>query len=238
MILQTHYNRRPLPWVKGGILFIFAMVFFLLNGHSVVIRGIVYIGSFFGGTNAPLSQEIVALRARIHDLEYENERYQKLFDMASRDVIPANIRLGGDYLFADTLIIDRGAADNVSIGDHVSTDEGMYVGTIVETGYRWSKIIPFTQLGRKTIVRGGPNKDMTFEITGIGAGEAEARLPFSIAINAGDILWDGSNPTMITGLVDRTEKPAASQIQTIYVRPSVSFGSLVHVLVHKRDISQ
>ena len=233
MALQTHYNRRPLPWVKGGALLLVATLFFLLNGRSVVVRGASYVSSFFRAADTAFSQEMVALRARIKDLESENERLQRLFNMGSRNTIPADIRLGGDHLFVDTLIIDRGVADGITVGDHVSTDDGIYVGTILETGDRWSKIVPFTQLGRKTIVRAGQNKEITFEITGIGAGEAEARLPIAVAINTGDILWDGSDPSIIAGLADRMERPAASQIQTLYIRPPVSFGALSHVLVHK-----
>src|SRR3989344_2119607 len=171
MTFIMHQNRRSFVWLWRGIFLFILFIFFVFGGRSIVIRGTIKISNFFSFSKniEQQSSKLGALQAKITDLEADREHINELLTKtaSSKKVIPANISLGGGYLFSDSIIIDHGTYDGVELGDIVTTNDGIFVGSVSESGVYWSKIIPFTQLGRKTVIRGGPNKEIIFEINGI-----------------------------------------------------------------------
>ncbi len=241
MVFIIHQNRRFFVWLRWTFLLFFVLIFFILDGPSLIVRGSIMISktfSFSNTENTVSSAKIVALQAKIIDLEIEQERLKALLGNTERfnKIIPANISFSGGYLFSDSIVIDRGEMNGVAINDYVVTQDGIFIGSITRLEAYWSRAIPFTQLGHKTIVRGGQNKEIIFEVSGIGGGEAAVDLPVGMNIKTGDIFWSGEHPNFIIGIVDSIDASPAKQIQTVYFRPPIAFKFLISVNIHKKNI--
>lgn len=231
-----HQNRQPFFLLRWVFIFLFIILFFALNGQSFIARGFIMISknfSFFQNNNS--SDEITILKAKINDLETEQSRLNILLNTRdAQKIVPARVTISGEYLFADSIIIDRGLKDAVAPGDFVTTSEGMFVGLVTTSETYGSRIIPFTQLGQKTVIRGGKNKEIIFEARGIGGGEASADLPVNIDIKVGDIFWSGEYPDFIIGIIHAIDRSPARQIETVYLKPPIAFKFLTSVYVHKK----
>src|SRR3989344_8701047 len=118
----------------------------------------------------------VLLLERIRDLKYDNDRLRGNLNLSRKIAKQAKVVLGGGYLFADVLILNEGSNAGIKIGDIVFTPENILVGKVVEAGSGWSKVMPISALGEKTILRGGDNKELIFEAEGRGLGEIKGML--------------------------------------------------------------
>jgi len=238
MVFIQHQNRRPILWLRFGILLFFVFLFFIFGGKSLVIKGTIYLQntlSFSKDISTP--EQTAMLKAKIADLEKERDNLNILIgNTYNKNIVPANVSLGGGYLFSDSIIVDRGANSGVAIDDYVTTIDGMFVGKVISVGANWSSIVPFTRLGQKTVIRGGQNKEIVFEVSGIGGGETSADLPGSLDIKIGDIFWSGEYPDFIIGIVNGIDSSQAKQIQTVYFGPPVALKFLTFVNIHKKNI--
>lgn len=239
MTFISHQNRRPFIWLRWSLLVFFVLIFFILGGSSLIVRGALLVSKItsFSNSTVPLEQ-IAALQAKIADLEAERDHLSALLgDRGTlQKTTPAHVSLSGGYLFADSIVIDKGTNDGVVINDYVTTVDGMFVGPVVDAKSSWSRVAPFTQLGRKTVIRGGKNKEIIFEVNGIGGSEAEVDLPVSTDVKVGDVFWSGEYPDLVIGVVDRIDQSPARQIKTVSFRPPFAFKFLTIVDLHKKNI--
>lgn len=147
----------------------------------------------------------------------------------------ANIILGNEYLFSDTLIIDQGNSDNINIGEAVIAENFIAIGIIEKVGNDWARIRPFSQLDFKTTARAGIEKSSVLEISGIGGGEMKAIVPFEFPIQAGDAIWWGENPDYIIGLVNSVSQQEGNNLKEIFINAPLSLHSLANVTIDRNE---
>lgn len=235
MVFIISQNRHPFLWLRWLLPLLIVLIF---GGRFFIMRGIIIASkSFPSAHNVALSSsERSAFQAKIADLEAERNHLYALLQNKDplKKILFANVQLGGGYIFSDSLIIDKGVSDDVAVGDFVTTDDGLLVGSVIDRGPHWSAVASFTQLGRKVVVRGGGSKQIVFEMNGIGGGEAEVDLPISLDIKVGDVYWSGEHSDYIVGVVDHIDRSPTSQIQTVYMKPPISLIFLTRVVIHTK----
>lgn len=233
-------NRHVFFWLRVGIIAFALFVFFIFGGKSLVARGFSSVMRFIlPERKVSLPYYVSALEAKIKDLELNQARLQSVIGQAGsqkRFLADAKVIFGGGYLFSDTITIDRGIESGIAKGDFVGTEDGILFGVIADTGTWWSRVAPFTQLGKKTMVRGGALKDIVFEVNGVGGGEMQAELPVSINLKVGDVIWSGDFVDRIVGMVERLDQSPASQVQNMIMRQPRALQSLIQVQVFKQNI--
>ncbi|MDP2668881.1 MAG: hypothetical protein Q8P07_03555 [bacterium] len=179
--------------------------------------------------------EVLLLNARIESLENENKTLKAALGEGAQKEIPAQIKLGGGYLFSDILLLNEGKGAGLNPGDLVFAKGKIYVGKISETGENWSKVRPVGSLGEKIILRTGKDKEMAFEAIGAGRGELLAQLPKDIVLVLGEIVWFGEEPGYIAGLVSSVLTSEGRKIQDIRILNPLPFGSLTEVTAVKNQ---
>lgn len=231
---QSFSSHRFTWWIRLGVLCLLGWIFFIFNGGHFIRQSVVAVASLISRRSVSESQELSVLKAKVRDVEEENQMLKSV--LAGRMVLPrplvvATVRFGGGYLFLDTLFIDRGSSDGIALHNAALSDDGLVVGTVDDVGDSWSRILPFSKLGVKTVVRGGQKKDVIFELTGIGGGEMRADVPTAIRIKTGDILWWGENPAFAVGVVDRVNSAQTRQIGQVFVRQTRSLFSFIYLFI-------
>ncbi len=173
------------------------------------------------------------LSARLSALESENRALKEALGENASGEVPAEIRLGGGYLFSDILLLNKGDGDGLSIGDIVLSKEKIFVGKISDTGRNWSKVNPIGRLGEKIALRAGINKEITFEAAGLGRGELFVELPKDLGLAVGDIVWLGEEASYPAGLISAIRKNEGREMQDVTISSPLPLGSLAEVIAVK-----
>lgn len=148
---------------------------------------------------------------QISQMVAENEKLREALMIAGKyRIIPARVKLGGGYLFLDSLLIDEGLNAGIKEGDAVVTENNILIGVISSAGNNWSKVKKTGSLGEKVVLvaADGLAAGVIFEAAGVGGGELIAEFPTvrnSPVIKAGDIVRWGGNQDFIAGLVDKVD---------------------------------
>ncbi len=238
MLHNSYQHNRLIIGLRAGVLLLFAAVFLVVHGPALVSRAVIAMHQWVvPQRTAAMPDEVTALQAKVKDLETENARINEIITRvgdSKKQFVFGHIVFGGGFLFTDTLSIDRGRESGIVSGDFVATKESILVGTIIQTGERWSTVAPFTQLGRKVLVRAGEKKDIVFEAMGVGGEEIEVDLPATVNLKAGDVVWSAEKPDYIVGLVDRLDSSSARQIQNVFIKPPIAFKALTDVEIYHK----
>ena len=239
MIFLRHKQKKQnkLIWVLS-IFALFALIFILLKAK--ITEG--PLSSLFVKLNLPRqaegkteNTEVLLLNARIESLENENKTLKAAFGESAQKEIPAEIKLGGGYLFSDILLLNKGKSAGLNAGDIVFAKGRIYAGKISETGERWSKVRPVGSLGEKIFLRTGKDKEIMFEAIGAGRGELLAQLPKDIVLVLGEIVWFGEEPGYIVALLSSILTSEGRKIQDIRILSPLPLGSLAEVIAVKNQ---
>lgn len=223
--------------VSAAAVILLSIIFLEVNGAKSFVFKFISGANFFRSRQSTLSEsEASLLRAMITDLTLENATLRENAGLPpAAGMIPAKIILGGGYLFSDALFVDMGSDSGIRAGDNAFSPERIYVGKITETGRNWSKIIPMGALGEKLALRFGPNKEISLEAIGLGRGELIAELPRDAEISPGETVWLGENPDHAAGLISEIKKIEGREIQNIIIKSPLPFGSLMNILILKKQ---
>lgn len=137
----------------------------------------------------------------------------------------------GKSLF-DTLIIDIGEKDGITLGNLVMAKGGVPLGRIAEVYGNSSKVLLFSTAGEKTEVVIG-DKDIYLEAVGRGGGNFEINLPrdFSI-IDKAEAVLPGITPYTVAIFEKVISDPRDSFVKALFVSP-VNIQELKFVEVKK-----
>ncbi len=227
---NTRFSKIRTVGLVAAVIF-----FFFIRGPFWLERGISIVWNMFPVQRAAQDDDVVvALRARLQDLQAQDQKLENLLASTAhtqKNLVPAQIRLGSGYLFIDTLMLDKGTESGIAIGNPVIAEDATALGSIVEAGSGWSKAALHSRLGNKVILRSGQGKNTVFEAVGIGGGELEAELPVSVPFAVGDTVWWGEHPEYVVGIVDRLDHAPERQIQSVVIRSPRSIRSILNAVV-------
>lgn len=150
------------------------------------------------------SQEIQILMSQIGDLKKENARLNEALGVKSGvKKIPARILLKNNYIFEDTIFLDKGENAGIERGDIVVSESAALLGVISEVGETWSKANALGKLGQRLTARIRNAEQAPFELAGAGSGELRGQLSANLGnITVGAMVLWGENPNYIIGFVD------------------------------------
>ncbi|MDO8523573.1 MAG: rod shape-determining protein MreC [bacterium] len=234
--LQHKRKKQSKAILAISIFALFALIFILLKAK--ITEG--PLSSLFVKLNLPRQAEgkaentkVLFLNTRIESLESENKILNAALGEKIQKEIPAQIKLGGGYLFSDILLLNKGKGVGLKQGDLVFAKDKIYIGKILETGENWSKVQPIGSFGEKIIFRTGKDKEIAFEAVGAGRGELLAQLPKDTVIAVGDIIWLGEAPEYPVGLVSGIRKSEGREMQDVRITSPLSLSSLIDVMAVK-----
>jgi cell shape-determining protein MreC len=134
----------------------------------------------------------------------------------------------------DTLIIDIGSADGLSVGNKVYTEGDVLVGDIVEVFAHQSKVSLFSSPGRTTSILIGSSTVETLA-TGRGAGNYVAKLPVEVKIKAGDAIATPQIRMHTFGVVEEIMVDSSDSLQTILFKTPINIHEFKFVEVDRNQ---
>ena len=130
----------------------------------------------------------------------------------------------------DTLIIDIGLDQNISIGDKVVVDGNVFIGYISEVYSNSSKVILYSSPGEKVVVLIGES-NIGKEAVGAGGGNFSVNAPREIEVKEGDTITIPSISPNVFGVVEKIEFKENDAFQRILFKNTVNINELKWVLV-------
>lgn len=130
----------------------------------------------------------------------------------------------------DTLIIDVGLVDGVTVGDKIIVDGDVFIGYISEVYDHESKVVLYSSPGEKVKVLIGSN-NIEKEATGLGGGNFIVEMPRESDINEGDIITMPDISTNLFGVVEKIEFKDSDSLQDVLFKNPVNVTELKWVEV-------
>lgn len=136
----------------------------------------------------------------------------------------------------DTLIIDIGSEDSVSVGNQVMADGNTFIGYISETYSNSSKVVLYSSPDEKTNVIIG-NNNIEREAVGVGGGNFRLEVPREVDVKEGDTIIIPSVSSNIFGVVEKISSKDADSFQTVLFKSPVNINELkwVEVVLNKKN---
>lgn len=135
----------------------------------------------------------------------------------------------------DTLIIDAGSVSGSVVGDVVTAQGGVPIGTIGDISPSTARVVLFSSLRRKVSAWIGTAHD-AITLHGTGAGTFIATVPRQMKILVGDEIFIPWSPSFAIGRVVGIDAPIGSAMETLRIRPFVNIFSLTVVEVTHRTM--
>lgn len=165
-------------------------------------------------------------------LKKENEDLKNVLNRKNSDQkFLLSVVLVKPFLSAyDTLIIDVGASNGVTIGDKVLADGNTFIGYVSEVYSGSSKIILYSSPGEKVKILIG-NNNIEKEATGLGSGNFKVETPREIDVKEGDSITMPSISANIFGVIEKIEFKESDSFQTILFKNPINIAELKWVEV-------
>ncbi len=190
--------------------------------------------------NKELKEQLNAMSARIADrslLYHENVilkehlgRYEK-----EPERIFAVVLAKPDMTPYDTLIIDVGKDDDISVGDLIVV-ENVVLGEVAETYQTSSKVRLYSSHGERVTVFIGDNA-IGAEAQGLGGGNFEIELPRNVDVFVGDSIYIPEFHPQILGIVEHISSDPNDTFERILFRSPVNLFSLRFVdVIHSPHV--
>ncbi|HNW71591.1 MAG TPA: rod shape-determining protein MreC [Candidatus Paceibacterota bacterium] len=184
------------------------------------------------------------LKTQLNEKEIKMSNYASVLDenLKLKEILGRNI-VGNDFIISsilvkpnrslyDTMIIDVGTNDGVSVGKKVFAKGDIPLGYISETYANSSKIVLFSSPGEKTdsVISG---KDVFVQLIGRGAGDFEMILPRDFSIEKGtEIVLPGIMPYVLARTETIISSPHDSYQKVLLISP-INIFELKFVEVEK-----
>lgn len=130
----------------------------------------------------------------------------------------------------DTLILDVGTNDGVSVGDKVYAEGNALVGDVSEVYSNTSKISLFSTPGREVSVLIG-SSTIAAQALGKGSGNFTARLPVESGVKEGDSVLLPQLRSHVFAIVEKVEPDSTNSIATLFFKMPVNIDELRFVEV-------
>ncbi len=146
------------------------------------------------------------------------------------NVVLSTVLIKPSFSAYDTLIVDVGESDGVSVDDKVLAEGSVFIGYVSEVYAGTSKIVLYSSPNEKTNVLVG-NNNIEKEALGIGGGNFRLETPREIDIKEGDIITIPSLSLNIFGIVEKVEYKDADSFQSVFFKNPVNISELKWVQV-------
>ena len=144
--------------------------------------------------------------------------------------LPATVLVRPPETPYDSLTIDAGSDDGVSVGSPVSLPSGILIGSVAAVASRTATVLLYSAPGAKTeavLERG----ELPVEINGRGGGNFAFSMPRDAAVQAGDrILSPNLSASLIAVVGEVTAAPTDAE-QTVVAASPLNLGTLRYVLI-------
>ncbi len=131
----------------------------------------------------------------------------------------------------DTLVVDAGSSDGISVGDKVlSDDASTFIGYVSEVFAGQSKVTLYSSPGQKVEVLIGKNNVLK-DAYGSGGGNFIAEVPREFDIKEGDPIVIPSVSANVFGIVETINYKEADSFETVMFKNPVNIEELKWVVV-------
>lgn len=130
----------------------------------------------------------------------------------------------------DTLVIDTGSDHGVVEGMDVFSGGDFKIGTVTKVFHRSAVVTLFSSLNTELEVSIGTSS-IPSVAHGAGGGNLRVTLPEGIPVSRGDIVEIPALSPEYAGVVDAIDHPAASSLQTIFIKLPFNLFTLKWVYV-------
>lgn len=130
----------------------------------------------------------------------------------------------------DTLVIDVGTHDGVSVGNRVLADGNTYIGTISEIYADTAKVTLYSSPGEKTKVLIGHDV-IEKEALGLGGGNFSVEMPRESGVQEGDSIVIPSISVNIFSTIEKINFTETDSFQTVLFKSPVNIAQLQWVEV-------
>jgi len=185
--------------------------------------------------NNNLLAEIESSRKDLLFLDLAKKENETLKDLLNRkklkdNLILASVLVKPGFSPYDTLIVDAGKNDNISVGELVMAGASVFIGEVAEVYDSSSKIKLYSSPGEKINVLVGPNNILK-EAQGIGDGNFKIEVPKEVGVKVGDSVVIPSINTNVFGIVEKVESKETDSFQTVLFKNPVNIHELKFVEV-------
>jgi cell shape-determining protein MreC len=167
-------------------------------------------------------------------LQNENDalRTELSYQKDPSQVITASVIAKPSQSLYNSLIIDRGSSDGIVVGQLVTAQGSVGLGTIVSVSSHTATVQLFSgpQFSGNVVLQ---SQNITVPAIGKGGGNFEIDIPRTITVTTGDILVFPSNPDIAVGTVASVIFDPRDPFQTVLARVPVNIQELRFVEVVK-----
>lgn len=190
------------------------------------------ISDFFSSfkSKSVLSKENQNLQTQLNEAQLQMLNYDSLLEeniklkevlgrKDKNDLLLANILSKPNQSLYDTVLIDVGLADSVSVGDTVFALGNIPLGKVSQVFERSAKVNLFSSWKEKTEVV-LPNSDVFMQMVGRGGGNFEMILPRDFELEKGEqVVLPGAHPYLVAVVETIISDPRDSYKKAILVSP-------------------
>ena len=198
--------------------------------------------------NAQLTEALASTTARVAD---RDALYQETLDLKTRLLRDAKIHttLAGVLIAPpgvpyDTLLVDAGSAQGVSVGDLVSAGGTTLVGRVAEVRPHTASVVLYSAPGERydallllgaTTASSTTAKSIPITLEGQGSGSLRAEVPAGTPVHPGASVVTPGVVHGFSGTVSVVDKKDSESFETVYVTLPVNPQELRFVEVWKQE---
>ena len=132
----------------------------------------------------------------------------------------------------DTMVVDVGSSNGVTVGEKVFVDTSLPIGSVSEIYSDSSRVTLYSSSGQKVNVLLG-SKNIKAEALGQGGGNFIIKIPRGVAVSEGDRIIAPSISVAVFGTVSHIDLAPNDSFQTIYFNSPVNLNELRFVYLVK-----
>jgi hypothetical protein len=180
-----------------------------------------------------LLNDVAALRIERDTLQAKVTDLTRFFREQETAVVPgilAGVLSNVSLSPYDTFLVDRGSANGVVVHAVVYGPGGVPIGTVADVGDTASRIILYSEAGRKTTAWLGEDR-LALTLTGLGSGTFEGSMSKEAGSRTGMIVYVPGPGAIAFGEVVSIDMPVAESNVILHIRPFVNPFSLTWVSI-------
>ncbi|MDB4983923.1 MAG: Rod shape-determining protein MreC [Patescibacteria group bacterium] len=170
----------------------------------------------------------------MQDLESQNTALRTELSYVSHpsDVIAAQVLDISSQSLYNNLVIDRGSNDGVRVGQLVTAQGTVGLGTVASVSAKTATVMLFSgpQFSGDVLMK---SENITVPATGQGGGTFEIHIPQSITVSKGELIAFPNSPDISIGVVQSIMFDPRNPFQTVLARTPVNLQELRFVEVVK-----
>ncbi len=187
-----------------------------------------------------------SLISEVNELKRENAQFETLknafteleknyahvqgLKISDEAFVSASVLRKPPYSAYDTVLIDKGTDQGISVGNKVYGIGSVFIGDVVEVFPASAKVVLASSPDRKTVVALG-DKAIQFEAIGKGGGNLELDVPAQFDVKVGDLVRLPGSRVHVFGIVEKVELDSSQSINRVSFKMPVNIFEITNVAV-------